>query len=266
MILVLLTFGGWSEAVYLSSELHDAPRNMSRVLLIGTAVLIAVYLLVNTALLSLLGLDGLRASEAVAADLMRAATGEAAAAVLSVAIVAAALSTLNATILTGARVYYAMARDLPMLSRIGRWDDRGQTPTNGLLLQGAVALALVALGAATRNGFQSMVDYTAPVFWSFLLLVGISLMVLRHKEPDRVLPFRVPLYPLTPLAFCASCLFMLHSSLVYTGVGALIGLAVIAAGVPWCCSPGAPRPRPGRMRPPVHPSPPLPPASLGECR
>lgn len=232
MILVLLTFGGWSEAVYLSSELHDAPRNMSRVLLIGTAVLIAVYLLVNTALLSLLGLAGLRASEAVAADLMRAATGEAAAAVLSAAIVAAALSTLNATILTGARVYYAMARDLPALSRIGRWDDRGQTPTNGLLLQGAVALALVALGAATRNGFQSMVDYTAPVFWSFLLLVGISLMVLRHKEPDRALPFRVPLYPLTPLAFCASCLFMLHSSLIYTGVGALIGLAVIAAGVP----------------------------------
>ena len=99
--------------------------------------------------------------------------------------------------------------------------------TRWLLITGTVVL-----GAATRNGFQSMVDYTAPVFWSFLLLVGISLMVLRHKEPHHVLPFRVPLYPLTPLAFCASCLFMLHSSLVYTGVGALIGLAVIAAGIP----------------------------------
>ncbi|MCA9768241.1 MAG: APC family permease, partial [Gemmatimonadetes bacterium] len=153
MILVLLTFGGWSEAVYLSSELHDAPRNMSRVLLIGTAVLITVYLLVNTALQSLLGLAGLRASEAVAADLMRAATGEAAAAVLSAAIVAAALSTLNATVLTGARVYYAMARDLPILSRVGRWDDRGQTPTNGLLLQGAVALALVALATLARTAW-----------------------------------------------------------------------------------------------------------------
>lgn len=232
MILVLLTYGGWSEAVYLSSEIHDAPRNMSRVLLIGTGALVGVYLLVNAALLSILGLGPLRQSEAVASDLMRAATGHTGATVLSLAIVAVALSTLNATIFTGARVYYAMARDLPVLSRLARWDDRGQTPTNGLILQGVVALGLIGLGTATRNGFQAMVDYTAPVFWSFLFLVGLSLMVLRAREPDRALPFRVPLYPLTPLVFCATCLFMLHSSLVYTGVGALVGLAVIAAGIP----------------------------------
>ena len=232
MIFVLLTYGGWSEAVYLSSELQDAPRNMSRVLLIGTAVLIALYVLVNAALLSILGLDGLRRSEAVAADLMRATTSEAGAFAFSLVVVAAALSTLNATIFTGARVYYAMARDLSVLSRVGRWNDRGQTPANGLMLQGAVALALIGLGMATRNGFQAMVDYTAPVFWSFLFLVGLSLMILRRKEPGRVLPFRVPFYPLTPILFCLTCLLMLHASLAYTGIGALIGLAVIAAGVP----------------------------------
>ncbi|BBK33711.1 amino acid/polyamine/organocation transporter (APC superfamily) [Stella humosa] len=232
MIFVLLTYGGWSEAVYLSSELHDAPRNMSRVLLIGTAILVALYVMVNAALLSILGLEGLRRSEAVAADLMRTTTSEAGALAFSLVVVAAALSTLNATIFTGARVYYAMARDLSLLSRVGRWSDRGQTPANGLILQGVVALALIALGMATRNGFQAMVDYTAPVFWAFLFLVGLSLMILRRREPHRALPFRVPFYPLTPILFCLTCLFMLHASLAYTGVGALIGLAVIAAGVP----------------------------------
>jgi amino acid transporter len=144
----------------------------------------------------------------------------------------AAISTLNATIFTGARVYYAMARDLVILPRVGEWNERGKTPANALMMQAVVALALVALGAATRNGFQAMVDYTAPVFWGFMLLVGLSVFVLRFREPDQVRPFRVPLYPLTPTLFCATCIYMLHASVVHTGVASLIGLGVLAAGAP----------------------------------
>ncbi len=232
MIFVLLTYGGWNEAAYLSGELRDPGRNMVRVLVAGTAVLCALYVLVNAALLAILGLDGLRRSSAVAADMMRAVAGESGAVIVSIAVVVAAVSTLNATIFTGARVYYAMARDLTLLPRLGLWDSRGRTPANGLLLQGAVALALVGLGAGTRDGFQAMVDYTAPVFWVFMLLVGAAVIVLRWREPGRTLPFRVPLYPVTPILFCLSCLYMLHASVTYTGVGALIGIAVVAAGTP----------------------------------
>lgn len=232
MIFVLLTYGGWNEAAYLSGELRDAPRKIARVLVIGTAIITALYVLANLALLDILGLEGLRGSDAVAADMMRTVAGEPGALLVSVAIVAAAFSTLNATIFTGARVYYAMARDLTLLPRVAEWDERGRTPANGLLLQGGVALLLVVLGSATRDGFQAMVDYTAPVFWAFLLLVGIALFILRIREPERVLPFRVPLYPLTPILFCATCVYMLHASLAYTGKGALIGLAVVAAGLP----------------------------------
>ncbi|TDR89003.1 APC family permease [Enterovirga rhinocerotis] len=232
MIFVLLTYGGWNEAAYLSGELRDPGRNMARVLVIGTAVLCALYLLANAALLAILGLDGLKRSDAVAADMMRLVAGEAGAMAVSVAVVVAALSTLNATIFTGARVYFAMARDLTLLPKVGEWDARGLAPTNGLILQGGVALALVCFGMATRNGFQSMVDYTAPVFWIFMLLVGAAVIVLRRREPNRVLPFRVPLYPLTPILFCLSCLYMLHASVAYTGVGALVGIAVVVAGAP----------------------------------
>jgi amino acid transporter len=97
--------------------------------------------------------------------------------------------------------------------------------------QGLIALALISLGLVTRSGFETMVEYTAPVFWFFLLLVGIALFVLRKKEPHRERPFRVPLYPLTPLIFCLSSAYLLYSSLVYTGLGALVGIGVLLAGV-----------------------------------
>jgi hypothetical protein len=74
-----------------------------------------------------------------------------------------------------------------------------------------------------------MVEYTAPVFWLFLLLTGISLFVLRRTAPAAP-SFRVPLYPLTPLLFCATSGYLLYASLVYTGIGALIGVCVLVLG------------------------------------
>ncbi|WP_160000251.1 APC family permease [Roseomonas sp. 18066] len=238
MVFVLLTYGGWNEAAYLTGEMQDAPRNIPRVLLAGTAILVVLYVLANLALLMILGLEGLRGSNAVAADMMARVAGPSGAGLVSAAIIVAAISTLNATIFTGARSWSAMASDVTFLSGISRWKargggaGRGATPANGLILQGAIALGLVGLGAVTEDGFRAMVDYTAPVFWGFLLLVGLALFVLRRREPGRALPYKVPLYPLTPALFCLTCGYMLHASIAYTGLGALVGLAVVAAGLP----------------------------------
>ncbi len=232
MIFVLLTYGGWNEAAYLTGELKDAPRNIARVLTIGTVVVVALYVLANVALLSTLGLDGLRKSDAVAADMMRVVAGPSAEVIVTLTIVIAAISTLNATIFTGARVFYSMARDMTVMSWVGVWDGRGKTPANGQIMQAVIALALIAMGAITRDGFKAMVDYTAPVFWGFLLMVAISLFVLRWRHPERVLPYKVPFYPLTPFIFCCTCLYMLYASIAYTGVAGLIGLAVLISGIP----------------------------------
>lgn len=232
MIFVLLTYGGWNEAAYLTGELKDAPRNIAKVLMLGTLILVTLYVLTNLALLSILGLEGLRASNAVAADMMYVVAGEPGRIAVTLAIIVAAISTLNATIFTGARVFYVMARDMTILRWVAIWDSRGKTPANGQVLQGTVALSLIALGAITRDGFKAMVDYTAPVFWAFMLLVGLSLFVLRRRYPERVLPYKVPLYPITPILFCLTCLYMFYASVVYTGVAALIGLGVLAAGAP----------------------------------
>ncbi|MCU0760083.1 MAG: APC family permease [Steroidobacteraceae bacterium] len=232
LIFVLLTYGGWNEAAYLSGELRDPRRAMWRVLLFGTGAVAVAYLVVNLAYLRALGLEGASRSEVVAADLMRLAAGDAGARLISLFVAFAALSTLNATVFTGARVYYALGQDVPALRRFGTWSTRGETPTNALWLQAAIALALVAFGSLTRDGFTATVEYTAPVFWFFLLLVALSLFVFRWREPGRELPFRVPLYPLTPALFVATCAYMLWSSLAYTGRGALLGVAVLALGLP----------------------------------
>jgi basic amino acid/polyamine antiporter, APA family len=229
MVFVLLTYGGWNEAAYVSAEVQSPGRNMVRALVWSILIVTGLYLLVNWAYLRGLGHAGVASSTAVAADLVERATGGPGAQLVSALIVLAALTSVNATIFTGARTAYALGRDFPPLAFLGRWHPATRTPVNALLIQGGIALVLAALGGWTRKGFETMVEYTAPVFWLFLLLTGISLFVLRRTAPAAP-PFRVPLYPLTPLLFCATSGYLLYASLVYTGIGALIGVCVLVLG------------------------------------
>jgi APA family basic amino acid/polyamine antiporter len=232
LLFVLFTYGGWNEGAYLSAEVRDVRRDMIRILVFGLSAVVAIYVLINLAYLRALGLDGIRSSDAVAADVMRGAMGESGAVILSLVICCTALSTLNATIFTGARVYHALGEDLAALRGIGAWSGGGNNPRNALAIQGAIAVALVVFGAVTRSGVQALVDYTFPVFWLFLLLVGVSFFVLRIREPDRERPFRVPFYPLTPIVFILTCAYLLYSTATYSGLGALFGVVVLLLGLP----------------------------------
>lgn len=232
MVFVLLTYGGWNEAAYLSGELRDPGRNMSRVLLLGTLVVTTLYLLANVAFLQIFGLQALSQSTAVGADLMDLVAGNWAALALSLLICFTALSTINATILTGARVYYALGRDVPQLSMLGAWNERGSTPVRALLVQGAITLLLILFGALSQSGVEAMVAYTAPVFWFFMCMTALSLLRLRKLQPNVPRPFRVPLYPLLPLIFACCCLGLFVSSTLYAGLGALLGLLVLVLGLP----------------------------------
>jgi len=244
MVFVLFAYGGWNEAAYLGGELRDAPRNMARVLVLGIGAVTAVYLLVNLAYLATLGLGGIRGSQAVAADAMRAAAGEHGARLLAAVVCVSALTTMNAAIFTGARTTWALGRDYPLLGALGTWREPASTPANALIAQGAVALALVLAGSATPDGFGAMVAYTAPVFWTFFMLIGTTLFVLRaraRRAGEEAPGFRVPLFPLVPATFVATCAYMLWSSLEYLrnpeygpkfGAMALAGIVVMMLGVP----------------------------------
>ncbi|WP_436415877.1 APC family permease [Petrimonas sp.] len=231
LIFVLLTFGGWNEAAYISSELKTGSKNMAFVLVTSILVITLVYVLINMAFLNVLGLQGMAASDAVGVDMMRATLGEKGVVLIGTLVSLSALTSLNTTIFTGARSNYALGKDFSLFSFLGKWNGKKSAPVNSLILQGIIATLLIIFGAFTRNGFESMVDFTAPVFWFFFLCTGISLMVLRAKMPVVARPFKVPLYPVTPILFIGFCAYLLYSSLTYTGKGALLGVALLVIGL-----------------------------------
>jgi len=237
MVFVLLTYGGWNEAAYISAELHEVQRNIVRVL-VGSLLLVTfLYLAINGVYLRALGLGGAAQSSQIAADLMRKAMGEPGAVVISILVAIASLTSANASIMTGARSAYALGRDVPAFAILGRWDGVRKTPVVALYVQGFLTVALVLFGAYTRgssineSALRTMIDYTAPVFWLFFLMTGVALFVLRRREPQVERPFRVPLFPITPIAFCVAAAYLLYSSLNYVRSGAIAGLIVLASGV-----------------------------------
>ncbi|MCC6535733.1 MAG: amino acid permease [Burkholderiales bacterium] len=230
MLFVLFTYGGWNDAAYISAEVRDPHRNMIRALLAAIAIVMVLYLLVNLAYLKGLGFDAMTRSDAVAADLLKGVWGSTGEKVISVMIAIAALTSVNGSMIVGARSNYALGRDWPVLGFLGRWDEASGSPRHAMVLQGVIALALVGFGALQQAGFKGLVEYSLPVFWGFFLLTGIALFVLRAREPDTPRPFRVPGYPVLPAIFVLMCAYLLYRSLTYHGKHALVGLCVLAVG------------------------------------
>lgn len=241
LVFVLLTFGGWSDAAYVTAELRDR-RAMARALWMSVCFITGLYLLVNWACWWVLGLAGMAQSDTVATDVLELAFGPVAGQFIAALVALAALASMNATLLVGARGTGALGHDWPRLAWLARRDMRTGAPRNSFLTQGVLALALVALGAGFHDGFQAMVEFTAPVFWLFFFLTGLSLFRLRRIDPARPRPFRVPFYPLVPALFCLSSLYMLWASLSFVYAqefggfnAAWVGVGVLASGVALRC-------------------------------
>jgi basic amino acid/polyamine antiporter, APA family len=230
MLFVLFTYGGWNDAAYISAEVRDRERNMVRALLIAIALVTVLYVLVNLAYLKGLGYDAMARSDAVAADLLKRTWGGGGETLISFMIAVAALTSVNGSIIVGARSNYALGRDWPVLGILGNWHEASGSPRTAMLVQGAIALALVGFGAIQNSGFKGLVEYSLPVFWGFFLLTGIALFVLRRKEPNAPRPFKVPGYPVVPGIFVLMCGYLLYSSIAFHRTHAIWGLGVLAVG------------------------------------
>ena len=254
MILVLYTFGGWNDAAFVAAEIRNPQRNIVRALVLGIACITLIYLLVNAAYIWGLGFERARNSAAIAADTFGLSLGTWGAKAMCLLVILSALGACNGLIFVGARIYSRLGADHVAFAKLAHWHPRLAAPIWSLVVQAAVTLVmlfLVGLPAgqqlvnqllqtlglpvaawAGHGGFETLVTCSAPVFWAFFLLTGISLFVLRKKDRDVPRPFTIPLYPWLPLLFCVMCAWMLYTSIKYIVDVQLLGAMLLLAVVP----------------------------------
>jgi basic amino acid/polyamine antiporter, APA family len=233
MVFVLLTYGGWNEAAYVSAEVRGGPRAVLRTLMLSITLITAVYLLFVFGILHGLGFEALKSTQAVGVDVAERALGSVGAQVVGLLVAVSALTSMNSTMIAGARSNYSVAHDWTALRFMGSWQGQRSTPAMGFIVQAAIALALIGFGALEKDGFAAMVEFTAPVFWLFFMLSGVALFILRRRDPGAPRPFRVPLYPVLPLLFVLSCAYVLYSSVMHaqTEHATHVAFGVMASGV-----------------------------------
>ncbi|MEW4488858.1 amino acid permease [Thalassoglobus sp. JC818] len=253
LVFVLYAYGGWNDAAMVTSEVKDYQRNMPRALLIGLTLIAVLYLGLNVAFVKVLGVEGVRNSAIPATDVVESALGAPGGIVMSCLVMLSALGAVHGMLFSSSRLLSAVGRDYPLFRKWNEWNAR-RVPVRSIVTTTSITLLLVlAVGTNTGQrittlcidslhlpqpqwdnfdgGFEMLVAATAPVFWIFFALSGLSVIVLRVKDGERERPFRVPLYPLPPLLFVASAIFMLWKSLDYAKELTLLSLPVLIIGV-----------------------------------
>ena len=224
---VLWAYEGWQNVTNSAGEARDPQRTFARGIGFGTAALVAIYLTANAGYVAALGAAGVAATDRVAADAVRTLFGSGAARLVTLVILVSIFSAANGMVLTGPRMYFAMARDRVFFRSLADVHPRFGTP--------ALAVAFSALWSmvlAVSGTFEQLFTYVVFASWIFAALAAASVFVLRRRRPDAPRPFRVPGYPVTPALFIAAAAAIVANTIVARPVQALIGLGIVATGVP----------------------------------
>lgn len=222
----LFAFGGWHMVTYSAGETEDPRRTIPRSLLLGSLTVTAAYMALNSAYLTVLPAARVLSSERVAADAAAAVAGPGAATVVSVLVVVSAFGALNGIILAGPRVYLAMAQDGLAFRWIGDVHNRFRTPHRAIAAQAAWSSLLVVTG--TYRSLFTRVVYTE---WIFFGALAVGMLLVRRRagyQPS----FRLPAGRILPLLFVAGCTMIVMEQLAAAPFESLIGLAIVAAGLP----------------------------------
>lgn len=265
MILVLYAFGGWNDAAFVAADLRDR-RNITRALLLSTVGITVIYLVVNFAYIFAIGFEtGRQFKFTMPKDILTAAFtkiggedfGSFGGKLISIIVMISALGAMNGLIYTGSRVYLPLGKEHRVFAFLGYWNATLKSPILALVAQALVSIGMILtvgteIGRNTIDeyigmvgirpipwrehfgGFNTLFDGSAPVFWIFFLLTGISMFALRARDPDIPRPFmlKAPFYPILPIIFCGMCLFGFWSAMTTAGWVSLLGFVPLFLGLP----------------------------------
>ncbi len=235
MLAALWAYDGWNNMPMAAGEIKDPGKNIPRGLIYGMTTVLVIYVAINLSYFYVLPFSEVLSSYSsaspsampVATKAASLAFGSVAVVLLSSAFVFSALGSMNGSILTGARIPFAMARDGLFFHQLGRVTKKSRTPWVAILAQGAVASALALSGT-----FDQLTDYVVFASWIFYAMVTASIFVFRKRNPNAERPYRTPGYPMLPAVFLAASVLLLINTVISTPRESLIGLAFIISGIP----------------------------------
>ena len=223
---VVITYGGWQSALYFAEEDRDPSKNIPRSMIGGVAIVVVVYLLVNLALLHVLPLPELASSKLPAADAAQVVFGPGGQRLVTLLSLVSLLPLLNAILMVGTRILYALSRDVPHWSRAAEVSEGG-TPVFAMLVTAAGAMILAASGT-----FEKLVAVASFFLAANYFVCCLALLVLRRREPDLPRPFRAWGYPATAILVAAGAGIFLAGAVVGDTRNSLYALALATVGLP----------------------------------
>jgi APA family basic amino acid/polyamine antiporter len=228
LVAALWAYDGWNNVSMVASEIRRPQRSLPIALIGGTLAVIAIYLTANAAYFHVLSAQQVGASERVAADMMRRVVGQWGGAAVSVAAMISIFAALNGSILSGARVPYAMARDGRFFSAVGRVNAAYHTPGVSILALSAWSALLVLSGR-----YEQLFTYVIFASWILYGMTTAAVIVLRRKRPDLPRPYKTLAYPVLPVLFVLVAISLVLSTLFDSPRESLLGLAIIFLGLPF---------------------------------
>jgi APA family basic amino acid/polyamine antiporter len=227
MVAAFWAYEGWNNVTFAAGEVKRPERTLPLALIFGTSFVLIVYLLMNLVYYHILTAAEVASSPRVAADAAVRILGSQGSHLVSMAIIIAVLGSTNGSILAGARVYYAMAKDGLFFRWCGAVHPRFRTPHLSLIVQGAWSAFLVLLA-----GYEQLFTFTVFAAWIFYALTAYAVIVLRRTRPDLPRPYRVHGYPLVPLGFVLGAAWFLTNTLIEKPLEAGAGCLIVALGIP----------------------------------
>jgi APA family basic amino acid/polyamine antiporter len=225
----LWAYDGWVGVGNMAGELKNPKKDIPRSIIIGLAIIIVVYILINIAIINIMPVADVIASPKAASDAAVILFGNSGAALIAAGIMISIFGALNGYLMTGVRVPFAMAQDnlFPFAKYLGKISDKFETPVNALLFEAVLASLYVMSGS-----FETLTNLAVFAVWIFFVMTVYGIFILRSKHKDIERPYKVPLFPIVPMIGIAGGIYILISTLITSTSYALYGLAITAIGLP----------------------------------
>ncbi len=227
LVPVLFSYGGWQQTNFIAEEIIEPEKNLPRALVLGVVVVVLVYVLANAAYLGALGVTGLAASSAPAADTMEVLLGPAGRVVITAGIVVSTFGFLNLVILVTPRVFQAMAADGLFFEKFAQLHPRFRTPVPAIVFLGVWSSVLVYSGQ-----YGALLDYVVFADWIFFGLTALTLVVFRRRDGMAGVRFRVPVFPVAMTVFVGVAGYVVVGSILSNPGNAVRGAGLLALGLP----------------------------------